>query len=252
MFENQLLLAAISWAAGILAAVVVQQIINRRKVLTYFVQHQNLGSSADDQTFGNVRITWNGADVPNLYLSTVSLTNESSKDLENVKIRAYTNDTLLLSEFPQLVGTTEFVRYSPEFDKQISVEPGETPTDAQMETYRRQREYIIPVMNRGQIVRFQYLNTSKTPDQPTIWLESIHPGTILKFQVPQTLVHGVPQAWASLAGVISGIVFAAMLAAYSPNAALTAFGALLFGLIAQLPGAYIVRIIRLFRQWLTG
>lgn len=252
MFESNLIVAVTSWAGGILATVLVQQILNRRRIVSYFVQHQYLGSSAQDSTFGNVEIKWNGAPVPNLYLSTVELTNESSRDLEQVKVVAYTNDTHLLSEFPQLVGTSQFVRYSPEFAEQIAVPEGGTASQQQIDTYRSRREYLIPVMNRGQVVRFQFLNTSKSSNQPTIWLESVHPGVTVKFRSPQQLVHGVPQPLAALAGVIAGIVFASLLASYSPFAWLTAFGGLFFGLVAQLPGAYIVKAIRRFRQWVVG
>lgn len=252
MLESKLVIAAVSWAGGILAAVLVQQILNRRRMLSYFVQHQYLGSTAQDSTFGNVEIKWNGSPVPNLYLSTVELTNESSRDLEKIKILAYTADTDLLSEFPQLVGTTQHIRYSPEFEDFITVPTGELPSETQLKDYRRRREYLIPVMNRGQVVRFQYLNSSNTSNQPSIWLESVHPGVTLKFKIQKPLVYGVPQPLAAFAGVISSIVFAVLLATYNQYVWLTAFGCLLYGLVAQLPGAFIVRAIRKFRQWITG
>lgn len=250
--ENQLVIAVGSWAGGILAAVIVQQILNRRGVLSYFVQHQSLGISAEDSTFGNVKITWNDSPVSNLYLSTIELVNESSKDLQNVHVKAYSDDTILLTEFPHLVGTTECIKYSPAYQQDLYVPPGDSPTDRQLELYRKRREYIVPVMNRGQVVRFQYLNTSKTPEQPHIWIDLVHPGIVLKFRQPQTQVLGVPQPWASLAGAIAGIVFATILYTYSPFTWLTAFGCLIFGFFAQIPGAYTIRIIRVFRQWLSG
>ena len=107
-------------------------------------------------------------------------------------------------------------------------------------------------MNRGQIARFQYLNTPSSPGQPTIWLESIHPGVSLKFRVPRPLVHGVPQRWAALAGIVVGLVAATLFAAYSPLIWVTALGCLAVGLVAQVPGAYVVRAVQAVRQWVVG
>ena len=60
------------------------------------------------------------------------------------------------------------------------------------------------------------------------------------------------EPWAALSGVITGIVFATILFAYSPYAWLTAFGCLFFGLIAQLPGEYVIKVIQKLRQWIGG
>lgn len=40
MIENKFIVAVLSWAAGILGTVVVQQVLNRRRILSYFVHHQ--------------------------------------------------------------------------------------------------------------------------------------------------------------------------------------------------------------------
>lgn len=252
MLENKFVIAVVSWLGGILAAVLVQQILGRRSVLSYFVNHWKVGTSAEDRTFGSVQITWNGAQVPNLYLSTVEFTNESSRDLQNVRVKTYTADTMLLSEFPQLMGTTHFVKYSPEYEQEIAVAPGATPTQQQQDVYGQRREYLIPVLNRGQLIRFQYLNISKSEKQPNIWLEIVHPGVVLKFRRPQNQIFGVPLPMAALAGVLLGLLFATLLYAYSPYVWLIAFGSLFFGFIAQVPGAYAIRAFREVRGWITG
>lgn len=252
MLENKFVIAVVSWVGGILAAVLVQQILSRRSVLSYFVNHWKVGTSADDRTFGTVQITWNNAQVPNLYLSTLELTNESSRDFQNVRIKAYTSDTTLLSEFPLLMQTTHFVKYSPEYEQEIAVAPGETPTQRQQDVYGQGREYLVPVLNRGQVIRFQYLNISKSEKQPTIWLEIVHPGVVLKFRHPQNQIFGVPQPKAALAGLILGLLFTTLLYAYSPYVWFIAFGSLVFGFIAQIPGAYAIRAFRRVRGWITG
>lgn len=252
MLENTFVIGVVSWLGGILAAVLVQQILSRRSVLSYFVNHLKVGTSADDRAFGSIQITWNGEQVPNLYLSTVELTNESSRDLQNVRIKAYTGNTTLLSEFPQLMGTTHFVNYSPEYEQEIAVTPGSTPTQQQRNVHGQRREYLVPVFNRGQLIRFQYLNISKSEQQPNIWLEIVHPGVVLKFCHPQSQILGVPQPMAALTGFLLGLLFATLLYAYSPYVWIIAFGSLSFGFVAQVPGAYAIRAFRRVRRWITG
>lgn len=252
MLENKFVIAVVSWIGGILAAVLVQQILSRRRVLSYFVNHWKVGTSADDRTFGSVQITWNGAQVPNLYLSTVELTNESSRDLQDVHVKAFTGDTTLLSEFPHLIGTTRSVKYSPEYEQEIAVAPAATPTQLQREIYGQRREYLVPVLNRGQKIRFQYINISQSEKQPTIWLEVLHPGVVLKFRPPQNQIFGVSQPMATLAGILLGLLFTTLLYAYCPYVWLIAFGSLFFGFIAQVPGAYAIRAFRQVRGWITG
>lgn len=257
MLENKFVIAVVSWLGGILATVLVWQIQNRRSVLSYFVNHSKVGTSADDRTFGTVQITWNGAEVPNLYLSTVELRNESSKDLRDIRIKAYSNDTTLLSEFPHLIGTTQFIKYSPEYEEKIAVSPGTVPTQFQRDMHGQSREYVIPTLNRGQVIRFQYINISKSEQQPTIWLEVVHPGVLLRFRPPQNQIFGVPQPLAALAGILLGILFTTLLYAYSSYISLeshliVAFGSLFFGFIAQIPGAYAIRAFRRLRVWVQG
>ena len=252
MLENKFVIAVVSWLGGILAAVIIQQILSRRSVLSYFVNHLKVGTSADDKTFGSVQITWNGEQVPNLFLSTVELRNESSRDLQNVIVKTYSNDTLLLSEFPKLIESTYFIKYSPDYEKTIAVAAGASPSQQQRDIHGQRREYMVPVLNRGQGVRFQYLNISKSGQQPNIWLDIVHPGIVLKFSKPQNQMFGVPQPKAALVGVLLGLLFATLLYAYCPYTWVIAFGSLFFGLIAQVPGAFLIRAFRKVRGWLKG
>ena len=105
IFQRKIVIVTCSTVFGIFVTWITQQILNKRAVFSYNVSH-SLGDSTDDIIFGSVRVTLNGNEVPNLYLSTIEIRNESSKDYENVDIRAYTNDTLLLSEQTQIDETS--------------------------------------------------------------------------------------------------------------------------------------------------
>jgi hypothetical protein len=69
--DNKYVIDAVSGVGGALLMLLTQQILNKRGLFTYFVNHIRVGVSADDAVFGSVRVTWIGKAVANLYSSTV-------------------------------------------------------------------------------------------------------------------------------------------------------------------------------------
>lgn len=252
LLDNKYLIAIASSLCGIVLAVVTQQILNKRGLFTYFVHHNRVGVSADDAIFGSVRVTWNAQPVANLYSSTVDLINQSVKDYENVIVRAFTNDTILLTEKTEIVGTTRILNWTGDYAQRLAVPAGQAPTDAQRDLYSRQREYLIPVMNRGQMVRFHYLNAPRTQNQPTVWLDVLHKGVKVRFRVPQPQTLGVPQPTAALLGVAIGLILLGYIIAFVSTLWVAAVLALVYGFIAQVPGALVVRLWRRMKEWLGG
>jgi hypothetical protein len=141
----------------------------------------------------------NGNLVANLYSSTVELRNESLADYENVVVRVFSNHTVLLTERSELLGTTRPLGWTDEFARRLAVPSGAQATDIQRDLYGRQREYLVPVMNRGQVVRFTFLNAATTENQPTIWLDIVHKGVKVNSTVQRTTcssVHlGLQRRW---------------------------------------------------------
>ncbi|MDD2658934.1 MAG: hypothetical protein PHY54_04525 [Methylococcales bacterium] len=237
---------------GIITAWLTQRVLNKRGVFTYFVNHTRVGVSAEDPIFGSVAVSWNGNPIPNLYLSTLEMKNESMNDYENVAVYAYTNDTKLLTEQTQLLDTPNILEWSEKYRKQLHVEAGQEPSENQWKTYNGQREYIIPILNRGQSIKLTYLNSAKGIDAPTIWLSVAQKGVKLKFRAPQNQILGVPQPCAAFVGVIIGIAVLITLALLVSKPGIVATIAMAYGLVAQLPGAYAVKLLRRIREAIGG
>jgi len=229
---------------GVATAWFTHRVLNKRGTFSYFVNHSRVGLTVEDAVFGKVTALWNANEIQNLYISSIELANESMNDYENVVVRTYTNDTRLLSEQTQILDTPNVLEWTEHFKQQLHVEPGAQPTDSQWAIFSGQREYIIPVMNRGQTVKFTYLNSANQFEAPTIWLSVAQKGVKVKFRVPQPLVFGVPRPKAALAGVLVClcVVLGLLQTQISPYA--IAMIALSLGLVAQLPGAYTVRLLR--------
>ncbi len=237
---------------GIFTAWLTQKVINRRGLFSYFVTHNRVGMSSEDSLFGNVSVKWNNNPVNHLFLSTVELKNESLNDYENVIIQTYSDDTNLLSESTQILDTPNIIDWTEKFATKLHVTPGEDPTEAQHDIYNSQREYLIPVFNRGQQIRISYLNAAKSGETPTIWLSATLKGVKVKFQAPQNQIYEVPQPLAASVGVVLGLVGLIPLVIFVSNNWAVALIAISYGFIAQLPGVFVIKAYRKFREFIGG
>jgi hypothetical protein len=238
--------------AGVLMTWLTQRILNKRGVFSYWVTHTRVGVATDDVIFGKVEVLLNGASVPNLFLSTVEMKNESLNDYEKFVIRAYTSDTRLMTEQTQIIDTPDILEWTEKYKSHVHVEPGSVATEKQWDIYNGARDYLVPVLNRGQSVKISYLNAAKGPGIPNIWLSVAQKGVKLKFRVPQVEVHGVPQAHAALAGLLMGIAVLIGLTYFIKEPWMIAAASMAYGLFAQVPGAYIIKFIRFAREAIGG
>ena len=126
------------------------------------------------------------------------------------------------------------------------------PSAGQFDIYWHQREYLIPIMNRGQVARFEILNDAEGNSQPEIWLDVYHKGVKCKFRVAQTQFMGVPQASAALVGTLVGFMAVAILLFYLQNIAIAALVSYAIGLTVLIPGAVTIKVCRKIRDWFVG
>ena len=228
-----------------------QKVLNKRGVFSYFVSHNIVGISTQDLIFGTVSVTWNGNSIDNLYLSTLDLKNDSLNDYENVVIRIYTDDTRILSESTQIIGTPNTLEWTENYSVQLPVEPDAILTDEQISIYNFQREYVIPVFNRGQEIRINYLNSALSPEVPNISLAAIHKGVKVKCRPPQNQIFGEPHLLATLMGTIIGFIFWIIAVLFTENIWIwwaVALIMLAYGILVVAPGAYAIKLCRKIRE----
>jgi hypothetical protein len=242
VLNNKYFIGIAAAIGSMLLTILAQYLLNKRSLFRYFVWHNRVGVTTDDAIFGSVSVTWNNRIMANLYLSTIELINESMKDFENVIVRVFSNDTQLLTERTEVVGTTHFLQLTDEYAQRLTVPRNQTPTEAQINLYASQRDYLIPTMNRGQAIRFIYLNSATTQNQPTIWLDIVHKGVKLNFRVAHNKVFGVPQPNASLIGLIVCLFVFVVVIIFVDQIWLAATISFLLGLFAQILGAFVLKI----------
>ena len=108
------------------------------------------------------------------------------------------------------------------------------------------------MMNRGQVIRLTFINSAKTQNQPTIWLDILHKGIKLNFRVAHNKIFNVSQPIAAVVGVLIGIIILGIII-FSVNAIwLAALLSFIYGLFAQIPGAFTVKLWRGLKQLLSS
>ena len=238
---------------SILAGVAIKSLLNKRGLFTYFVTHNRIGISAEDEIYGSVKVTWNDNPVSHLYLSKIELINQSLKDFDSVRVSVFSGDTLLLSQRTEIVGTAKIIEFTDEYESKIMVDDETSPTDQQYDLYRRQRDYIVPTMNRGQKLCFEYLNAAQSEEQPTLWLDVLHKGVKCEFRIPQDQFLGVSQPHAAFVGTLIGLASVAIIITYGENLPIASVALLSFfiGWLVLVPGAYTIKMLNRVRNWIA-
>lgn len=249
LVDSKTVVSLVSAAVGALIGNFVAVYRGRVKILDYTVRHDPLGMAGEDVAFGSIRVTWQGHEVTNLFVSTLTIDNRSSSDYENLVVKVYTGETLLLTERSQIAGSPFCLTYSEEYQKLIRVSDGQQPSEAQFNIYRHQREYIVPVLNRGQQAVVRYLTTAPKPGEgPAVWADSLHPGVQLQFVPGAPEVHGVPLRLALPLGLLVCLLVVVGTSLLVARPWTVAVVCAVSGLFAQLLGAWAYRTVRFVKR----
>ena len=253
-FREQLFLVVVSFIGGGVISLFVSALLAKSASFRYSTRTERIGMAADDPVFGAVRVQWRDTDVRNLYLVTMEVENASTKDFENVALTIYTgNDTMLLGERTEIVGTPDLVPWSPTFQAKLAVPQGGTPTADQWQTYNFRREYLVPVLNRGQRLSLQYVCTRPQDDQlPNVFINAPVKGVRLVHEPRVNFILGVPVELAAIPGMAMAVLISAASAAYLQSIWLTATLSVLAGLTALPNGALVYKASRRLWRMLFG
>ena len=255
----------------------VMVVRNRRSLLTYHVTHDRIGISTLDNIHGEVSVTVGGNRMQNLYMSNVWLVNRSMRDVEKLELKVWsgTNDMQLMSEQTHIEDTVEFLKHTAEYEEIKSqlmnaiarVEEAKAAGDeaaaarinqaqaANWRTWFTQRWYEVPVLARGQTIRFTYMMNVLSNADPAILLSCQKAGVRVKYKQPyHPIWHlwGVPLGEAALSGIVIGTLVWLVVISSISTLWLAALLCLVVGLLSNVPGAAIVKLYRWLRDRVIG
>lgn len=252
IFENKLVLMALSGVAGFALNSLAFRLRARRGVLSYTTSHVKIGESTRDPLFGDVLVTWNGSQVQDLYLSTVELKNQSLNDYTDVVINTVAQGTLLLTESTQVNDTPQFLNHTEIFRNMIAVPEGQEPTQNQLDIHGGQREHLIPFFGRGSVIKFKYLNTARNQATPELYLSSNSLGIRIVARKPSQMIFGVEQKNAVIVGILIGLFMLVPASLYFLSSMHLAYAAFALGCLVIFPGIGVIKIYRWLRAILAG
>ena len=247
--SDKLVVALVSATAGMLGTLLLGALRRRSARFRYSTRVDRIGASADDPVFDAVRVQWRDNNVRNLYIAVVEIENASGKDFEDVGLNIYTsNDTLLLDERTRIIDSPNVVPWSPDFKAKLQPPVGGVLTQTQWEIYNHQREYLVPVFNRGQILKFHYACTRPGDDLlPNVFVNAPVKGVKLLYHQTTQFVLGVPFELALVRGTVSAVVVSVLAAWFFEGSWIATAVVFLVGYTVLFQGALISKATR--RLW---
>lgn len=239
-FEKVLLIAI-----GIFLKHVWEKIRSRISYISYSVWHQSLGTSISDNLFGNVQILYNNNPISKLYFSTLVIENHTSKDFENIEINIYSDsDSFILISHGIIESSPNPLKFSENFDELLQ----QAQRDSSIwNIVSKRRDYIIPVINRGDVVKIQLLTTN-TNKQPEIYASCDRAGLKMKYALNMRDFKGETAKHCAWIGSTIALIFCYPLINYIPNDYLYigVIAGTLFGLFAMLLGWTTIKFLKTF------
>lgn len=250
----------VTLVTGVVGGLLLRTLLSRRASLKYNVAHARVGVSTEDPIFGAVKISWNGNDFESLHFSTLTLKNTSMKDIEDLTLKVFAADnTNLLTQKSRFSESVEILDFTKEYKAKYLTKVGEEFTQEQISHQLKDRDFQIPVLNRGQTITINFLvNTvadEKGNQDPSIWASIQHRGVKLKYSTEPSIpnqLFSVPVVYAGWAGLPLAVVFTIISTNYFEEETAKVISALAFGLLASLPGALSLLVYRKIRDILAG
>ena len=150
---KNIIVPVITFLIGAFVMHVWERYKSRVNLLNYEVWHQPLGLTAEDIRFGSVKVLYNEQPVNNLYMSTIYVRNESNKDIADIKLNiACDVNSIILVSYGRNLSSLNELSFTSEYQgRLISGNPG-------LDLYQK-RDYLIPVINRGDTIVFTLLTS---------------------------------------------------------------------------------------------
>jgi len=221
---------------------ICQKIANRKRFLRYTVNTAQLGFSTQDELFGDIKIIWNDTHLSNVHFSRVEIQNTSGRDLEKFTFTVYSGEeTNMLVDAKFILGSTKIFNWSEAFSETIKLSEGKELDSHQIHTWRHNREYMVPVFNRGETLQVQMLSTGGASG--ALFVDTRTKGIHMKHQAQVAEIHGVPVTITLPLGILLAALLTCLLVLAGWNDWLTSTTVMLIGLFAQSIAAFFYKVI---------
>lgn len=228
---------------GIILTHIWNKLKSRIVYLHYSVWHQPLGTSVNDNLFGDVQILYNKTPVNSLYFSTVTIENHSSKDIQDLELNIYCDSTSsIMVSHGYLDYSPNALKFTDEYAALLEKAKTDQPTAI---TALGRRDYKVPILNRGEVIKIQLLMTNPNK-QPEVYVNSEHPGLKMKFSKKLRDFWGESAKYCASIGSIVALLLTVPLINYVPSefSYLSVIAGTILGLVAMILGWLFIKLIK--------
>jgi hypothetical protein len=241
---------------GVVLSRAVSLYRGRVATLDYVVTHDRIGLSGKDAVLGDVEVRWRDYALDNIFASTLTLTNSTSKDLTGFVLRVFVGtETRLITERIGIAGTVFVPAYTSAYEAEMKVAEGQEATEAQIQTYRARRDYRVEVLNRGQSITATYLTTvpgGQLDTGPNLWCHVEQAGLRAVYRPFLESIHGVPRRATIPVGLVACVFSLLVVLRYATAGWVIALVCMTVGLFAQSIGAGLYKLGRWLHKLLLS
>ncbi len=239
-----------TFLGGALLVHLWEKFVHRISILRYTVYHQYIALSSNIPGVGLIEILHDKIPVKSLYLSMVSVANDTNRDLANVEINlACDSHSIILFSQGTNKSSGINLHFTDNFSKILS-DYNPTTTDAR--DIAGNREYLAPVINRGDIIEFALLITNELSIFPFVSASCNHLGVKIKFQkAPRQKIFGESSAISILIGLIIGLIICYLFIYFNFSLTAGVWFSFLLGLMTSFIGLLLIKLFKFLRRLFT-
>jgi hypothetical protein len=246
--ENNITVPILTFIIGVILKHLWDRFIRRISIINYTMSHHYLGSSSEDPLFGSVKVLYNGNDVKNLYNIFITLSNEGGRDLTNLELNLSCDvQSAILISYASKKSSLNQLEFTEKYSKILG---SDNPDLVSLKFHRR--DYIIPVLNRGQQIDVLLLMTNFGGNKPEVFVGCDHTGVKMRLRkLPPQVLFGESLRLSSFIGLIFALILCYLLSISSLSLSVVAWLAFLIGAFGTFIGWGAIKIFRLVRKVLS-
>ena len=148
---------------------ILEKFKNRLSSFVYSIEYSSVGTTLNDNVFGEIVVTHEGREIKHLNFVTLRIENDSNTDFENVKLTCwvdpksqflgwsgnYDDTRIHIKHHEDFIKKTEM--FFEKYDKLSEEQKDAGEMDEGLKDFFKNKEFLLPVFNRGSSITMQFL-----------------------------------------------------------------------------------------------
>jgi len=197
---------------------------------------------------GSIEVLHNSVPVKSLYLSNVSIINDTNRDLSDIEFNITCDpNSIILTSQGINKASGKNVYFTDRYSKLLS---DNSPDNVR--NVLSFRDYLVPVINRRDTIEFSLLIVNELANFPYLTVACEHIGIKIKFQkVPRQKLFGESTSISALIGLIITTIACYLLIYFNFALTLGVWLSFILGLTTSFFGLLIIKLFKKLRRLFT-